>query len=385
MNNNKTILILGGTGFVGRAVTEEYLKNKWRVIIPTRAKNTDEAKNQLLLYGFNKNLLERSVVNNLILLALGVDLTNPKWTQADNWAQLFKRKDIKISSVSRIINLVGETSKSADEIIKSNIDALDSTLALVKYIKSQNKNALFVNMGSVAEKKTDKNLSPYEYTKKIARQKIEKSNLCDFHFVAHYIKGKGEQKVKSAAPELWKKLKFSSQWLFGFRISVIDVDDLAEIIYHIIKIKKIIPREHKPIEINVTNGELIFGEMIKSLLPEDKRGIPKQVIPCWLEKAFLYLYSIIVPLMKPNDQFARRLASFAKRGLLNSKKQIESGIFKTAEEIKKLALDVDNYEVLERTPNLIIFSKHRPVIYVLRERSKEELEEIVQKALITSS
>lgn len=60
---------------------------------------------------------------------------------------------------------------------------------------------------------------------------------------------------------------------------MIDVDYLAEIIYHIIEIKKIIPGEHKPIEINVTNGEIIFGEIIKNLLPEDKHDIPKQIIP----------------------------------------------------------------------------------------------------------
>lgn len=385
MNEIKTIFILGGIGFVGRAVTERHLKNNWRVIVSTRVKNLEKAKTKLFLHGFDKGLLEKSISNNLFLFAFDVDLTDEKWSQTDIWVQLLKRMNVSPSSILRVVNLVGETSRSADEILKSNVSTLESIFTLVKYVKNQNKNSLFVNMGSTAEKRHSKRLSPYEYAKEVAHQKIEKSNLCDFHFVAHYIKGKGEQKVRSVALELWKKLKFSRQWLFGFKVSVIDVDDLAEIIYHILEIKKIIPREHEPIEINITNGELIFGEMIENLLPEDKRGIPKQVIPHWIEKAFLYLYSVIVPLMKPNDQFARRLASFAKRGLLNSKKQIEGGIFKTAEEIKKLALNVDNYEVLERSPNLIVSSKHRPVVYVLRERSNEELEEIVQKALITSS
>jgi len=377
MNNKKTVIILGGTGFVGRAVTEKYLKHNWRVIIPTRS-NIDRAKYNFLLHGFSKNVLEGYIANNIILFAPNVDLSNPKWTRVNSWTQLLIHIDISNDPVSRIINLVGETSKSAVEILKSNVDALESVFTLVKCIKSKNNNVLFINMGSVAKKKSDKYLSPYEYSKKIARQKIEKSNLCDFYFVAHYIKGKGEQKVKLAASKLWRKLKYSRKWLFGFKVSVIDVDDLAEIIYHIIEINKIIPRGHKPIELNVTNGELIFGEMIKRLLSKDKRNIPKQIIPRWLENSFLYLYSIIIPIVNPNDQFARRLASYAKRGLSHSKKQIEGGIFKTTEEIKNLALDTDNYDVLGISPNLIVASKHSPEIYVLRERNKVELERLIE-------
>lgn len=381
MNEAKTIFILGGTGFVGRAVTEKYLENNWRVIIPTRAQNFKEAKNKLLLHGFNRNSLDKFIANGLLSFVCDVDLANKKWIRADNWIRLFKEAGINPSSVWRIINLVGETSKSADEILKSNLNTLESIFALVRYVKNQNKNSLFVNMGSAAEKRLGKRLSPYEYAKKAARQKIEKSNLCDFHFVAHYIKGRGEQKMKSAAPILWDKLKLSHRWLFGFKVSIIDVDDLAEIIYHLLEVVKIPPRGQKPIEVNVTNGELVFGEIVRNLLPEGKRSMPKAIIPIWFDKVFLWFYSTIIPVIKPNDQLTRRLASFAKRSLIGFKKQGSPEVFRTAEEIKKLALDADNYEVLERSPNLIVSSKHHPVIYVLRERSKEELERIVQKAL----
>jgi nucleoside-diphosphate-sugar epimerase len=385
MNEIKTIFILGGTGFVGRAVTEKYLKNNWRVVIPTRAKDIDKAKDELLLHGFDKNFLEESTSNSLLLFVLDVDLINKRWIQTDTWIRLFKEADVSCSSILRIANFVGETSKSTDEILRSNIDTLESIFTLVKYVKSKNREVIFLNMGSVAEKKKGQNLAPYECAKRIARQKIEESGLCDFHFIAHYIKGKGEQKMKSAAPLLWERLKFSHRWLFGFKVSVIDVDDLAEIIYHILEIMKLRPKKHKPLEINVTNGELIFGEIVRNLLPESNRDIPKQIIPNWLEKAFLYLYSVIIPIIKPEDQLARRLASFAKRSLMNSKKQSGADVFKTAEDIKKLAVDTDNYEVLERISNLIVSNKHYPVIYVLRERNEEELKQIVQKALIDSN
>lgn len=382
MNETKTIFILGGAGFVGRALTEKYLRNNWRVVVSTRAKNLEEARSELFLHGFDKDLFEKFISNNLLLFALEVDLADGKWSQTDIWVQLLKRKNVSPSSILRVVNLVGETSKSADKIFKSNVNTLESIFALVKYIKNQNKNSLFVNMGSVAEKRRGKRLSPYEHAKEVVRQKIEKSNLCDFHFVAHYIKGKGEQKVKSVAPSLWNKLKFSHRWFFGFKVSVVDVDDLTNIIYHLLEEIKIPLREQKPVEVNVTNGELVFGEIVRNLLPEDKRSIPKVIIPARLEELFLWLYSVIVPILKPNDQFARRLANFAKRGLVNHKKRDEAEIFKTAEDIKKLAPDND-YEVLERNPNLIVLNKRLPVIYVLKEKNQEELKQVVRKALAT--
>jgi len=382
MSETKTAIILGGTGFVGRAVVEKYLKNSWRVIVPVRDRSKDKVLDKMVLHGFRKSFLEKFVFNQSLLLAFEVELTDRRWLKSDNWLRLLDKLNVSVCSILRIINLVGETSKSAGEILKSNIDTLESVFALVRAIKSQNKDALFITMGSVAEKKLDKNLSPYEYAKRVAREKIERSGLGDLHFIAHYIKGKGEQKMKLAAPILWKKLKFSHKWLFGFKVSVIDVDDLAEIIYHLPEIIKISPQKYQPIEVNVTSGELLFGEMIKNLLPENKRNIPRRIIPSWLEGAFLRLYAAIIPLIKPNDQLARRLASFAKRSLINSSHPEIPSSFKTADEIKKLATDTDNYKVLETKPNLIVSHKHKPVIYVLREKSKKELERIIQKAFI---
>ncbi len=380
MNETKTIFILGGAGFVGRALTEKYLKNNWRVVVTTRTKDLEEIKSKLFLRGFDKNLFEKYISNNLLLFALDVNLIDEEWSQTDTWVQLLKRKNVSPSSILRVVNLVGETSKSADEILKSNVNTLESIFTLVRYIKNQNRGSLFINIGSPVEKRYNKRPSPYEHAKKVARQQIEKSSLCDFHFVAHYIKGKGEQKMKSVAPILWSKLKFSHRWLFGFKVAVVDVDDLAEIIYHFLEEIKILLRGQKPIEVNVTNGELVFGEIIRNLLPKDKQSIPKAIIPARLEGLFLWLYSTIVPIFKPNDQFARRLANFAKRGLANHKKRDEAKVFKTAEDIKKLASDND-YEVLERIPNLIVLSKRLPVIYVLKEKNQEELKQVVRKAL----
>jgi len=112
--------------------------------------------------------------------------------------------------------------------------------------------------------------------------------------------------------------------------------------------------------------------------------MPRVVIPFWAEKYFLKAYVFIAPRINPHDQLIRRLANFAKRGSMNFIKQEKLRVFKTAEEIKKLALDTANYLVLEASPYLIVANRYNPVIYVLRERGEEELKQIVQKAAILS-
>ncbi len=379
MNKIKTLLLFGGTGFIGRAVTEEYLKNNWRIIIFTRSNNTNEAKKKLILHGFDKCRLEEFIKNNLVLFITNIDLIDKKWSQINNWLRLFNKLNVSIPSIFHIINLIGETSGSINEILRSNTETLNNIFVLVEYLKYENKKIIFCNMGSTAEKKQSKNLSPYEKAKMIARQKIEKSNLCDYHFIANYIKGKGEQKMKSVATYLWNKLRFSNKWLFGFKIGIVDVDDLAEIIYYVPETIKNSPERHKPIEINITNGELLFGEMIKNLLPDNKRIVPRPIIPIWLEKYFLLLYTFIVPKIKPTNQSLRRLANFAKKGLSSFTRQQELKTFKTAKEIKKLALDVANYITIEKKSDLIIVDRHYSIVYILRERNEEELKQIVRK------
>lgn len=384
MNEIKTILLLGGTGFVGRAVTEKYLSDGWRIIIPTRNSNISKARKKLILHGFDNHNLEKFTKDSFILFAPNIDLADKKWLGIDNWLKLFDKLNISTLSVLRVLNLMGETSKSANEILKSNADVADSALVIVRYLKSQNKKVIFGNMGSTAEKKQSKKLPPYEKAKKIVKQKIEESNLCDYHFVANYIKGRGEQKMKSIAPYLWDKLKFSRKWLFGFNVSVIDVDDLAEMIYYIFEIFRDTSLKQKPIEVNVTSGELLFGEMIKNLLLEDKIVMPKSIIPACFENYFLRFYAFVIPLIKPESQLFRRLANFAKKGSMNPVEREKLRVFKTAEEIKKLAMDTTNYSVLKTNSNLVVISKHSPVIYVLQEKSKEELKQIIRKAIVLS-
>lgn len=384
MNEAKTLLLFGGTGFMGRAVAEKYLNNKWQVVITTKTLSIDDAKKKLIVHGFDNVQLEKFIINKSLLFIIGVDLNNKNWLEINGWLNAFKEIDFSPVFISRIINLAAEASSPADKIIKSSTEVLNSILTIVKTLKSKNKNIVFCNMGSTAERRGEKNLPPYELAKKIVRQKIEKSGLCDYHFVVNYVKGRGEQKMMLAAPFLWKKLKWSHGWLFGFRVSIIDVDDLADIMYKILETIKIPPEiknKEIPLEVNVTSGELSFGEMIKNLLPRNQRAIPKAVIPFWLEKYFLKTYAFIVPLIKSKNQIMRRLAHFAKMASLNKPEQDRLKSFKTAEEIKKLASDRANYITLEKKPTLIIINNYNPVMYALREKTEDQLKQIIQKSI----
>jgi len=384
MNEVKKLLLIGGTGFIGRAVAEKYLNNGWQLIITTKSLSIKDAKNKLILHGFDTVQLEKFIANKSLLFITGADLSNKRWLEINTWLNVFKEINLSPISISRIINLAAEISGPADKIIRSSMEILSSVLTIARNLKSQNKNIVFCNMGSTAERRRGKNLPPYEFVKKIIRQKIEESRLCDYHFVVNYVKGKGEQRMTIAAPFLWEKLKWSYRWLFGFKISIIDVDDLADIVYEILEIIKI-PSEIKNkkllLEVNTTSGELPFGEMIKNLLPRNQRIIPEAVIPFWLEKYFLKTYAFIVPLIKSKNQTMRRLAHFAKIASLGKSDQDRLKSFKTAEEIKKLALDKANYITLEKKPTLIIIDNYNPVIYALREKTEDQLKQIVQKSI----
>lgn len=382
-DEQKTLLLLGGTGFVGRAIAEKYLKTGWKVIITAKDLNINNAKEKLINHGFDKTELQNFFNRNQLLFILGVDLCDLKWKILESWYEEFKKINIVPSEILRIMNFVTDTSGSRDEIIKVNIGVLERIFTIVGALKSINKKVISCNMGSVAERRLEKNLPPYELAKRIVRERIYKSGLCDYHFVAHYVKGKGEQKMKSAAPFLWSKLKISYKWFFSFKVSIIDVDDLADIIFHVVEKMQPLDKtiKEKPIEVEVTNGEMVFGEMIKHLLPENKRFIPKQLLPKFLENIFLKTYSFLIPILKPNNQIARRLAYFAKLGSMGINKQKKIRLFKTSEEIKKSACDFANYTLLEKEPNLIIMSKQSSEIFILKERSEEELKQVVQKAL----
>jgi|GEM_PF-3612764 len=107
MSEIKTALILGGSGFIGRAVVEKYLKNNWRVFVPTRERSEDKVKDKLILHGFDEYSLKRFISDKSLLFTCGVDLIDKKWFQLDNWLRLFNELNITASSISRIINLIG--------------------------------------------------------------------------------------------------------------------------------------------------------------------------------------------------------------------------------------------------------------------------------------
>jgi len=378
MTNIKTIIVFGGTGFIGRAVVEKYCKNNWRIVIPTRIKNIDIAKKKIISHGFDQGLLEEKVSKGMIVFLCDMNITNVKWSDVQNWFSLFENVLVDTSSIKRVFNFVGETSGNKEEILLSIINSLDNIFTLVKILKSKNNDIVFVNLGSTAERSEGRNVSPYEFAKKASRDMIEKEQLCDFHFVVEYVKGRGEQKMTQIAPVLWKKMKYSTRWFFGFEVSVIDVDNLSDIIFYLIETVKY-TSNHKPVEINVTNGEIVFGQMIKNLLPEEQRIVPKRVVPIFFEKMFLMIYCNFSTMLNPNNQLTYRLSKFAEKSLIPKEKQKAS--MKTATEINKLVLHKD-YKVIEEKPYFVVAHVRKSLVYVLSEKTQKEIEEIIQKSVL---
>jgi hypothetical protein len=377
MINSKVIIVFGGTGFIGRSVVEKYCKNNWKIVIPTRIKDIDSVKKKMILHGFNQKLLEEKISEEMIVFLFDINITDTKWNVAQNWHSLFESVQINISSIKRVFNFVGETSGNKEEIVLSIINSLVNVFTLVKILKDKNDDVIFVNLGSTVEKSKSKYASPYEYAKKTSRELVDKNQLCDFHFIVEYVKGSGEQKMTKAAPVLWNKLRYSTRWLFGFEVSVIDVDNFSDIIFHLIETIKYVSK-NKPVEINVTNGEIVFGEMIKNLLPEDQRMMPERVLPKFCEKIFLMFYLNFAPILKPNNHLIHRLAKFAEKSLIPKEKQKSN--MKTVSEIKKLLTHKD-YKVIEEIPYLIVAHQKGHLVYILSEKDSKEIKKIIQKSI----
>lgn len=379
---DKTVFIFGGTGFVGRSITEIYLRNNWRVIIPTRSKNISEAKNKMNLHGFKKDNLDFFLDRGFLIFILNTNLADSKWTRVGAWLDLFQEINISRLSISRVMNLIGETSGHSQQIFLSNIKTVQGILVLVKLIKLLNNEIIFCNMGSVSENKKGENLPPYESSKKINKKIIKESGLCNYHFLAHYIKGRGEQKMKKASPFLFKRMKVSKKWFLNFYVSILDVDDMANMIYYIVELLSINFHKRYNVEVFMTNGEIIFGEIIRNLLPGNINFEFKPILSGELEKLFLKIYSILVPVIRPRNQLSRRLANFATRSLMSKEEAEESRNFKTSREIEKMSLSSDpRFKTLERFPYIVVFNKGDSSMYVLHKKNDYELKKIIQKAL----
>lgn len=373
----KVIVLCGGTGFLGRAIIEKYINNGWRVLVPTRG-TRERAKDSLIAHGINRVVLQAYINNGDLSFATEVNLCEVKWKEKQAWNEMLHESNVLPSDVSRLVNLISDTSGDKEKIWQSNIGPIEAILNIVNELKSKNRGFIFCNMGTAAENNYDKIPPPYEASKIVARNIILRSGLCDYHFLAHYVKGRGEVKMRKVAPRLWKTLFYSYRWLFNFFVSIVDVDDLADIIYYTLEKIHFLKSKEMNRSTNIvlmTNGEIIFGEMIKYLLPIDQRLVPKQMIPKWFDRFFLKSYSTIVSYVYSNDQLKRRYAKFASFG---SQKNIVSTSFISISEIQAKYNDKKNYSAVTLDQYKFVFQEKGQLIYVMKERSSDELSHIIQ-------
>ncbi|MFK2826173.1 TIGR01777 family oxidoreductase [Bacillus sp. B190/17] len=129
--------IAGGTGFVGKALTDQLLKNGWEVIILTRSlKNKKNTKNiRFVEWLSNDSKPEEALkdVNVFINLA-GESLNSGRWTEER------KRRIInsRISSTKELIRIMGELPNKPDVFINASAIGCYPVSQIAVYTESSN-------------------------------------------------------------------------------------------------------------------------------------------------------------------------------------------------------------------------------------------------------
>lgn len=373
MLNKKLLIVFGGTGFIGKSIVEQYLKNDWRIIIPTRYDNLGQViseKEGIALGGLN---LKNKIDTGEVKFIFNFDILDRKWCDRNNIEKFLNSEKIKEYSDIRIINAIVISSKGNKNTEDSTSLMTKNILSFAKSIKKIKSDSIYLNMGSTSEKNIGSDLY-YEQSKKVTRDLLFKSGLCDVHLVAGYVKGRGEIKMTNVAHKIWKVTKFSRKWLFSFSVSILDVDELSKMIYQLLEINKFVS-DIKPVEVFATNGEMVFGDLIWNLLSEKDRKIHKRILPKFLEGIFLYGYCLIAPLIFKNNQFVQRLVKFARRSL-GLEKRLDTRNLEISQ--LEILMNKGDYKILETTPFVVFCNKTETHIYIFNKKTKQELVTIVQ-------
>lgn len=395
----KCILVAGGTGFVGRALLECLLNQKLLVVTFSRLENVEYILEKLISHGADRKKLIKYISSGNLRILPNVNLVHNAYSSICFWEKRFAEINLDKAKIDCIINLVTETQGSAKNIYNSNIVAIRNLIKLAIAIKKINPALLVIHMGSVSEKAFTKVLSPYGYAKRQVMKLLNENHLCDFHIIAGFIKGRGEKKVAKAAPKLIRKMRRFPNWFEGFKISIVDVEDVAYIISLVVQqFQSIIERIKekfdisKPIEVSITNGEMTFGEMISCLVREEEKVFLKNMVqlPKWFENIYLTVYAILSStFLFSRNQLIRRLGFFAKLALLRYDLNIQRKInhylnVGTSNEIKEMVKNQDRKYITDIVPNnrniISAYCAHNQRIYLLNHKNSSELREIVSRS-----
>ena len=227
-------------------------------------------------------------------------------------------KIIDYGKVLSIINVSGNTSGNNHEIEQSILGESEFLKVFVKELNSKGQYPKVAHLSSVATKYAFASKPPYEEAKYVSEKILKSNNVLDFNIYIGYVKGLGEKKMRSAVNNIWPFFS-TSHLMCSIKTSVVDVERLA--IYFLFLIEgtdKITDKCHgKCVDVFISNGTIVFGEMLRALFPEaKKKSIPlplkKSIMNELMERIQLCFRGLILEIFKPNDQLSRRIAHFMK-------------------------------------------------------------------------
>lgn len=382
MKNREIIIILWWTWFVWRAITEKFLDSWFFVIIFSKQVNRIKCKEKLLSHSFEEKKLEKYIEEKKLFFAYNIDFSTNKVLNFE-FEEFLKENNLNCLNIAWIINLISETSWDKKEIISSNIWTINNILVFIKRLKKINEKILFINMWSVAERNKWYFLAPYEKTKKIIKGKVFNSWLCDYHLVASYIRWKWETKMKNASEKIFDKIKISKKWMYSNYISIIDVDELAKNLFNIIFDLKLLSW-NKNIEINFTNWELSFWEIIETLVWKSSE---KFYLNWVTETLFLKLNYFLIKIFFRNNQFLTRLWKIwylSTKSYSFQKKYSSLLSVWTESDLNELEKNI-NFNKMNIWESIIYFSVKYLKIYYFNFKSKKDLKNIIKKSKYESN
>lgn len=327
MNNNKTVIILGASGFIGRPIVIEALTKVYRVIVTTRGSR--DSFIQAFEGVFSEKIvdqLKKAIKEQRLLLITDFDYYTDR-----SFETLFDsiKMEIDINSLCGVINVIGDTSGNIKSIMESTLKISYFLRSFIKILDCElEKKPVVIHTSSIAAKYPFGLLPPYERAKLKSERILKASNSIDYNLYFTYAKGIGETKMRKAAenvvPFLSKNCLLSS-----IKVSIVDVERLAKDMLQLIEITY--PTETKAkrsyIDTYITNGNIdilkLFlllrdGVIDSSLIPKCQHGFRKAI-----ERISLLLRGIFVDLTCYNNQYERRLSHFYKLAAINGLGAIE--------------------------------------------------------------
>lgn len=340
---------------MGRAVVERYLKGGINVIITSSQVNTKKVLQKISQNGLPIDYIQKNIQQGSLRAIPGI-----VFGIGDTSIGYKLSKYIEPGNVSGIINLIIEPKVNQATQTEPTTSTSKEVVGLAKHLRLANDLAYLCCIGSTSENREDKATAPYEASKIASKHLL--LELCNLYITVGYLVGKGRSRLKDDTKKLLGLLRISKKWLFGFEVSYIDVDDLADIMFDLLEGKNRVLISDKRIEAFATSGEVIFGELVHKLLPPTSI-LPKSLLRGTAERTFLRIFSVVAPIILKNNQFIRRISSFAHRS---------GGVvvthYVTSSDIEKLTRS-PKHQVVSNDKNLIVSERFGNKLFILTGRT----------------